>query len=94
MGLETDEEMKLRLYSLDEYESDLGGDAEVAREGNFVAALRAYRPVDDEWYDYPPDKAAGVLELVPEDYEVDTARGALLLKRLPRGLPESARDVL
>lgn len=41
-----------------------------------------------------PDRAAGVLELAPEDYEVDGEIGALLLKRLPRGLPDSAGEVL
>ncbi len=92
--LEAGEEMKMRLYSLDEYEGELGGDARCARERHFVAALRAYRPVEDDWFDYPPERAADVLELTPEEYEVDRERGALLLKRLPRGLPESARDVL
>jgi len=94
MGLETGEEMKMRLYSLDEYEKDLGGDSHAARSGHHVAALKAYRPVDDEWYDYPPDRAARVLDLALEDYEVDARHGALLLKRLLRGLPESAREVL
>ncbi len=35
-----------------------------------------------------------VLELAPEDYEVDEERSALLLRRLPLGMPMSARDVL
>lgn len=94
MNPETGEEMKMHLYSLDEYEKELGGDTHVARSGRCVAALKAYQPVDDEWYDLPPDRAARVLELAPEDYEVDAQHGALLLKRLPPGLPDSARDVL
>lgn len=91
MGLESGEEMKMRVYSLDEYAEELGGDAHTARSGHHIAVLKAYRPVDDEWYDYPPDRAARVLGLASEDYEVDAQRSALLLKRL---LPGSARDVL
>ena len=34
------------------------------------------------------------MELALEDYEVDEERSALLLRHLPPGLPESARDVL
>lgn len=81
----------MRLYSLDEYGKELGGDA---RSGRHVAVLKAYRPVDDEWFDYPPDRVARVLDLAHEDYEVDAQHGALPLKRPPRGLPNSARDVL
>ncbi len=39
-----------------------------------MAAIKAYRRLDDEWYDYSPDKTAEVLELMPEDYEVDGER--------------------
>ena len=35
-----------------------------------------------------------MLELAPEDYEVDEERSALLLRRLPPGLPTWAREVL
>jgi hypothetical protein len=92
MGLETDEDMKVRLYSLEQYQDELGGS--VAREGDFVGALKAYRWFEDEWYDYSPRKAADVMELAPEDYEVDEERAALLLRRLPPGMPVAARDVL
>ncbi len=44
--------------------------------------------------DYNPRKAANVLKLVPEDYEADGEHSALLLRRLPPGLPVAARDVL
>jgi hypothetical protein len=94
MGLETSEEMKIRLYSLEDYESELGGEAEALNSGGFLAALKAYRLLDDEWYDYAPEKAAEVLELAPEDYEVDEERLALLLRKLPPGLPTSARDAM
>ncbi len=50
------------------------GGARTARDRGFVAAIKAYRRLDDEWYDYSPDKAAEVLELMPEDYEVDGER--------------------
>lgn len=93
MGLETTEEMKIYLYSIEEYRDELGGtDAEP--DSGFVAALKAYRLLDDEWYYYNPRKAADVLELLPEEYEVDEERSALLLRRLPPGMPEAARDVL
>lgn len=94
MSLENDEDMKMHLYSLDEYTGDLGGDTEAFGAGRFVGAMKAYRPVGDEWYDFPPDRAADVLDLAPEEYEVDRERGVLLLRKLPRGLPSEARDVL
>jgi hypothetical protein len=93
MGLETTEDMKIRLYSIDEYRNELSG-THAGPDGRFVAATKAYRQLDDEWYDYSPRKAADVLELAPEDYVVDGECLALLLKRLPPGLPTSARDVL
>ncbi len=92
MGLETDEDMKVRLSSVEQYRDELGGT--VAREGDFVGALKAFRWFEDEWYDYSPRKAADVLEFASEDYEVDEERSALLLSRLPPGMPVSARDVL
>ncbi len=95
MSLENDEDMKMHLYSLDEYRGELGGDVEEASDaGRFVGAIKAYRPLGDEWYDFPPDRAADVLDLAPEEYEVDRERGVLLLRKLPRGLPPEARDVL
>ena len=63
-------------------------------DGGFVAVLRAYGLLDDERIDYNPRKAANVLKLVPEDYEADGEHSALLLRRLPPGLPVAARDVL
>lgn len=93
MGLETTEDMKLRVYSVEEYREELGG-SHTARGSGFVAAIKAYRQLDDEWYAYSPRRAADVLELAPQDYEVDEERLALLVRRLPPGLPESARDVL
>ena len=94
MGLETSEAMKLRLYSPADYESELGGESNALSASGFLAALKAYRMLDEEWYDYSPQKAAGVLELSPGDYEVDRQRQALLLRRLPPGMPTSARDTL
>jgi hypothetical protein len=41
MGLETDEDLKVRLYSLEQYQDELGGT--IALEGDFVGALKAYR---------------------------------------------------
>jgi len=93
MGLQTTEDMKIRLYSLEEYRDELGGTRARPNSG-FVAATKAYRQLDDEWYDYSPRKAADVLELTPQDYEVDGECSALLLRRLPPGLPPEARDAL
>ncbi len=93
MGLETAEDMKIRLYSIEEYRDELGG-TRARPDSGFVAATKAYRQLDDEWYDYSPRKAAEVLELAQEDYEVDGERSALLLRRLPPGLPPEARDDL
>ncbi len=93
MGLETTEDMKIRLYSLEEYQDELGG-TRARPDSGFVAATKAYRQLDEEWYNYSPRKAAEVLELAPEDYEVDGERSALLLRRLPPGLPLEARDDL
>jgi hypothetical protein len=90
MVLETTEEMKVRVYSVEEYRDELGG----ASEGGFVAALKAYRQLDDEWIDYSPRKAADVLELAPEDYEVDEEHRAFLVRMLPPGMPVSARNEL
>jgi len=91
--METPEDIKIHLYSAEEYQDDLGGTHAVP-DGGFLVVLRAYRLLDDEWIDYNPRKAANVLELVPEDYEVDGEHSALLLRRLPPGLPATARDVL
>lgn len=89
-----DEDMKIHLYSLNEYKGEFGGDLQSKGAGRFVAALKSYRPVGDEWYELPPERAARVLHLSPGEYEVDGEHGALLLHKLPRGLPIEARDLL
>ena len=93
-SLENDEDMKMHLYSVNEYEKEIGSDLRAHGAGRFVAALKSYRPVGDEWYDLPPERAARVLDLSPEDYEVDGEHGILLLRKLPHGLPTEARDIL
>jgi hypothetical protein len=93
IGLETREDMKLRLYSIEEYRDELGG-TRADSDSGFVAATKAYRHLDHEWHDYSPRKAADVLELAQEDYDVDGERSALLLRRLPPGMPVEARDAL
>lgn len=56
LSLETGEEMRARLYSIAEYESQLGGEPIALESGNLVTALKAYRCLDDEWYDYSPQR--------------------------------------
>jgi hypothetical protein len=95
VGHEMGREIKVRLYSLKEYEEDLGGDVEILRGGDFLAAIKAYRPVEgEEWHDLRPERAAELLELGKEDYEPDHRSGALLVRRLPPGVPASALDLL
>jgi hypothetical protein len=96
LGLETDEDMKVRLYPLKEYRDKFGGaTATRGDEGDLVAALKAYRKLDGEWHEYySPKKEAEILELGPEDYEVDERGRMLLLRGLPPGLPIEARDAL
>ena len=90
-GLERgDENIKLRLHSFEEYQNELLGGT--ANQANFIAAMKAYRWLDERWENYPPDRAADVLELAPEDYEIDDDRSALLLRRLPPGLPTATRE--
>ena len=93
-SLENDEDMKMHLYSANEYESEFGGNLRTHGDGRFIAALKSYRPVGDEWYELPPERAADVLGLSREDYEVDGEHGLLLLRKLPHGLPTEARDLL
>jgi hypothetical protein len=88
--IETSEEMKIRLYSLEEYESELGGDTDALSRAGFVAVLKSYRMLDNGWHDYSSTRAAGVLELAPEDYEIEGERSALLLRRLPPSLPKAS----
>lgn len=93
LGLGTGEQVKIRLFTLDEYRDELGGDAESARKERCKGALKAYRRFEEEWYETPPEKAADPLGLGEDDYSLDEEHGALLLKRLPTGLPTSARDL-
>lgn len=93
LGLGTGEQVKIRLFTLGEYRDELGEDAEAARGQGCRGALKAYRRLDDEWYETPPDKAAAPLSLGEEDYRLDEERSVLLLRKLPPGIPPSARDL-
>ena len=77
LGLEKDEDMKVRLYPIKEYRDKFGAaNATRGDEGDLVAALKAYRKLDGEWHEYySPKKEAEILELGPEDYEVDEGGG-------------------
>ncbi len=86
-GFGKNEEIKLRLYSPGEYRKELNGGP--IPEG-MLAAIKAYRRLEDEWLYLPPRQAADALGLSPEDYEADEEHEVLLLKTLPPGLPTSA----
>ncbi len=84
--------MKLRLYSPENYQRELGGDGSALRRSGFIAALKACKMLEDESLEYPLRRAAKLIRLAPEDFEVDEEHKALLLKRLPHGFPVSALD--
>lgn len=93
LGLGTGEQLKIRLFTLDEYRDELGGDAGSAGRDRFIGALKAYRQLDGDWYETPPEKAAAPLDLGESEYRLDEERRVLLLKKLPPGIPPSARDL-
>ena len=86
--------MKMRLYALNDCESELEGDGDALRCEGYVAALIAYRMLEDEWLECSPRKAASLLGLAPGEYGVDEEHKAILLRRLPHGFPAGARDCL
>ena len=94
LGLGTGEQIKVRIFTLDEYQGELGGTADPFGGERFIGALKAYRRFDGEWYETPPDKAAAPLDLDEDEYRLDEERQVLLLKKLPPGTPPSARDIL
>ena len=94
IGPRRGEEMKLRLYSPENYQRELGGDGGALKRSEFIAALKPYRMLEGEWLEYPLQPAARLMRLAPEDYKVDEEHKALLLKRLPHGFPVSARDAI
>jgi hypothetical protein len=87
-------EMKMRLYSLNDCESELEGDGDALRCDGYVATLKAYMMLEDEWLECSPRKAASLLRLAPGEYGVDEEHKAILLRRLPHGFPACARDCL
>lgn len=86
--------MKVRLYSLEDYDREIGGRREAFGAGSFVAALKAYGYYGDHWHEMPCERAISSLGLKAKDCEVDEDRGALLLRKLPEGLPAKAREDL
>ncbi len=94
IGLPRGAEMKMRLYSLNDYESELEGDGYVLRGEGYVAALKAYMMLEDDWLECSPRRAADLLGLGPGEYGVDEEHKAILLRRLPHGFPACARDCL
>lgn len=93
LGLGTGEQVKIRLFTLDEYREELGGDTDAIRNERFMGALKAYRRLEGDWHETPPEKAAGPLGLKEDEYRLDEERHIILLKKLPPGIPPSARDL-
>ncbi len=92
LGLGTGEQVKVRLYTLNEYRDDLGGSDSFEDEG-FIGALKTHPQLDGEWHEMPPRNAASSLDLQENDYRLDSERGVLLLRKLPPGSPPAARDL-
>ena len=97
IGLQRGVEMKMRLYSLNDYESELKGDGDVFGRDGYVVALKAYSRtnymnLEDEWLECSPRKSASLLGLAPGEYGVDEEHEAILLRRLPPWFPDCARD--
>jgi len=101
IGLPRGAEMKIRLYSLNDYESELKGDGDAFGRDGYVVALKAYRRaivaprvdmLEDEWLECSPRKVASLLGLAPGEYEVYEEHKAILLRRLPYGFPACTRD--
>lgn len=86
--------MKVRLYSLEDYDGELGGKRDAFKAAEFVAALKAYGYYGDHWHEMACEQAVSSLGLKAEDCEVDERRGVLLLRKLPEGLPAKARENL
>jgi hypothetical protein len=91
IGLQRGVEMKMCLYSLNDYESELKGDGDAFGRDGYVAALKGYMMLEDEWLECSPRKAAGLLGLAPGEYGVDEEHKAILLRRLPHGFPDCTR---
>lgn len=91
-ALQEKAELKILIYTPEEYEDQLGGDGKL-RDRGFIGAVRTYRQVEGEgWLELPPGRAAELLELRTGEYEEDAGRSALLVRRLPPGLPASVQD--
>ena len=61
--------MKMRLYSLNDYESELKGEGGAFGRDGYVAVLKGYMMLENERLDCSPRKAAGLLGLRPENTE-------------------------
>lgn len=87
-------DMRVRLYSLEDYDTELGGKREASRSDGFVAALKAYGYHDDDWHPMSCKQAISSLGLEARECEADNDCGTILLRKLPEGLPDKAGDKL
>lgn len=93
MSHEAEGQIQVHLYSPEEYRDLLDGDSSgLGKNGEFVAVLKAYKYLEDDWYEVQPERAARLLEMNEADYEMDEVRTALLLRELPPGMPYAARE--
>lgn len=92
MSHEAEGEIQIDLYSPEEYQELLGGDKGLEKNSEFVAVLKAYKYLEDDWYELQPERAAELLEMDEGDYEADGVRTALLIRKLPPGTPFAARE--
>ena len=92
MSHEAEGEIQVHLYSPEEYRDMLGGDPGAGKNGEFVAVLKAYKYLENDWYEMRPERSAELLEMQGDDYETDEARTALLVRKLPPGTPYAARE--
>lgn len=82
--------MKVRLYSLEDYGRELRRTGEARGTDGFVVALKAYGYHVDHWYEMSCGQAITGLGLRAEECEADETCGALLLRKLPRGISDTS----
>jgi hypothetical protein len=68
IGLQRGVEMKMCLYSLNDYESELKGDGDAFGRDGYVAALKGYMMLEDDWLECSPRLEEYCLRLPTSEY--------------------------